>query len=162
MNGDGLVTRTTWSSASCIDSTKVFTAISSPSFVQILWAGPWLAKSACSFSLMASKLASHILCVGKALALRIGRLSTVMIGRWSAWGGQMEGSTLHKVIGSFGLLLCQTSLGHVQLEVVVSYVGISGGSAIIMLCSVMRLISGLIMLVELYRCQLLLVSQRGW
>lgn len=74
----------------------------------------------------------------------------------------MEGSTLHKVIGSFGLLLCQTSLGHVQLEVVVSYVGISGGSAIIMLCSVMRLISGLIMLMELYRCQLLLVSQRGW
>ena len=40
MNGDGLVTRTTWSSASCIDSTKVFTAVPSPSFVQILWAGP--------------------------------------------------------------------------------------------------------------------------
>ena len=74
----------------------------------------------------------------------------------------MEGSTLHKVIGSFGLLLCQTLSGRVQLEVIVLYVGISGDSVIIMLCSVMRSISGLIMLVELYRCQLSLVSQRGW
>ena len=87
MNGDGLVTRTTWSSASCIDSTKVFTTVPSPSFVQILWAGPWLAKSTCSFLLMVSKSALCILHVGKASALRIGRLSTVMIGRWSAWGG---------------------------------------------------------------------------
>ena len=74
----------------------------------------------------------------------------------------MEGSTLHKVIGSFGLLLCQTLSGPVQLKVMVLYVGISGDSVIIMLCSVMRSISGLIMLVELYRCQLSLVSQRGW
>ena len=74
----------------------------------------------------------------------------------------MEGSTLHKVIGLFGLLLCQTLSGCIQLEVMVLYVGIFSGNVITMLCSVMRLISGLIMPAELYRCQLLLVSQRGW
>ena len=66
MNGDGLATRTTWLSTSCIDSTRVFTAVSSPSFIQIHWAGPQSDKSACSFSLMVSKSALCILHVGEA------------------------------------------------------------------------------------------------
>lgn len=74
----------------------------------------------------------------------------------------MEGSTSHRVIGSFGLSLRQMLSGCVQLEVTVSYVGISGGSAITMLCSVMRSTRGLIMPAVLYRCWLSLVSQRGW
>ena len=60
----------------------------------------------------------------------------------------MEGSMLQVMIGS--LWLRQTLSGHIQLDVVVSYVGMSAGSTIIMLCSVIRSRSGFIISAEFY------------
>lgn len=74
----------------------------------------------------------------------------------------MEGSTLHMVIGSSGLLLHHMLLGHVQLDVAFSYVGMLGGSASIMLCSMTKSSRGLIMLAELCRCLLSLGSHSRW
>ena len=53
-------------------------------------------------------------------------------------------------------------LGHVQLDVAVSYVGMLGGSASIMLCSMTKSSRGLIMLAELCRCLLSLGSHSRW
>ena len=73
----------------------------------------------------------------------------------------MEGFTLQVMIGSLRLLLHQMLSGHVQLDVMVLYIGMSGSSTIIMLCSVIKSRSGFIILAELYRCLLLLGSHRG-
>ena len=68
---------------------------------------------------MMVKLVSHMFLVVIEDALGIGRSSSVYMGRWSAKRGRIEGWTSHITSGSAGLLLCQTLLGHVQLEVAV-------------------------------------------
>lgn len=80
------------------------------------------------------------------LALGNGRSSIVTIGRHLARGGQILGSTLQIVIGLTWMSFCQTLLGHIQLTVVVLHVWIPGERVIVMLCLVIRLISGLIIL----------------
>lgn len=81
-----------------------------------------------------------------------------MIGLWRTDGG-IYIAGYDWVVVEF---LCQTLSGCVQLDVMVSYVGMSGGSTIIMLCSVIKSRSGFITSAKLYRCLLLLGSHRGW
>ena len=45
------------------------------------------------------------------------------MGRWSASGGLMFGYTSQITTGSVLLSLCHTLSGHVQFDIIVSYVG---------------------------------------
>lgn len=79
---------------------------------------------------MAAKSVTHKLHVGCELALLSVRSSSVTIRRWSIWGGHSPGLTLQEMMGSVGLLECQTLSGLVQLPFAVLYVGfLKGGWA---------------------------------
>ena len=89
-------------------------------------------------------------------------LIIVMIGMWSARGGQMAGTTSHLRMGSSGVLLRHTLSGHVQFLAADWKVGMPLGSARSISFLYKSSISGEIYSSASYSLSFASSSQIGW